>query len=209
MTQEGIQKVELCSDPSGRLAFIESENEWLMNRQKLLSKNFMNPENTVRYNHRGDVRHQDTNDDESGQMKPHSATRTIRFEDVKNNDLEAWASGLIQMADELHESVMGMMFQTINASTEKTGNVVDAKQAGSFPEAFIEMLEKIEFGVDRNGEVSMPVIAVPPGIAEKQIAELEAQPPEFQDRVEAVKARKTQDALAREEARKARFRCRK
>ena len=208
MTEKRPDKVEICSEPAGLRAFSESENQWVTDRQKMLAGQFMSPENTVRYIHRGEVKHDGTDEDEGGTMQPHVATRTIHFKDVKNNDLNAWADGLIKMADELNESVMGMMFHAIDASTEKSGNVVDAQKAGSFPNAFLETMETIEFGVDRNGKVNMPIWAVPPGVAEKQIAALKAQPQEFQARVEEVKARKAKEALEREAERKARFRCR-
>jgi hypothetical protein len=98
-----------------------------------------------------------------------------------------------------------MLYTTISASAEATGNVIDAKAAGSIAASFLEMLKKIELAVDRNGEVKMPEIHVAPALGRKMIAELEAQPPEFREQVERVKAEKMASAFEREKERKERF----
>jgi hypothetical protein len=67
------------------------------------------------------------------------------------------------------------------------------------------MLEKIELGVDKDGTVSMPQLHVSPEFGNRMMAALENTSQDYQDRVEALKARKTAEALARETERKAKF----
>ena len=69
----------------------------------------------------------------------------------------------------------------------------------------MEMLEKIEFGVDRNGEVSMPSLYVPPDTGDRMIGELEDQPEEYQERIKGIIEAKKAAALNAEQARLDRF----
>jgi hypothetical protein len=98
-----------------------------------------------------------------------------------------------------------MMYGAVGKAAESAGNVVDAKQKASFAEAFVGSLEKIEFGVDRHGNVTLPELHVGPDIHEKVVAELTAQPPEYRQRLDKLIAQKSEQAMAREAARKARF----
>jgi hypothetical protein len=98
-----------------------------------------------------------------------------------------------------------MMYSTISDSCEISGNIVDAKKAGSIPASFIEMISKIELSVGRDGKVSMPEIHAGSEMAQKLFTELSSQPPEFSEEVEKIKAEKTAEAFKREEIRKQKF----
>lgn len=205
MEKKRKDRVELFSSPTEEAAFLKSQNEWLSRRQSLKQAELLNPENSLRYSHGGDILHPADKDSSPDGLEEHSATWELKFDDIKEQNLDKWAKGLVSLSDAMHDSVMGMMIRTINDATERTGNVVNVKEAGSFAKSMFQMLEKIELGVDRNGEVSMPTIMLPPGEVEKRIAELDAQPQEFKDRFETLKAKKEQEARDREAARLSRF----
>jgi len=139
-------RIEICSDPRAAKAFFVDQTQWIADRQKALQKDFMSPENTLRYSHGGEIIHPAHEESLPGSMEPHSATWELKFDDIKENNLDSWAHGLIGLADEMNASVMGMMFRVLNETTEKVGNVVDAKSAGSFPKAMLEVMEKIGSG---------------------------------------------------------------
>ena len=109
------------------------------------------------------------------------------------------------MVEGVHSEFMKMIYQTVHEATERTGNVVDAEQHGSPAKAFMEMLRKIEFGVDRDGAVSRPQIHLGSEIYEKFTKDIEAQGVEFREKVEELTAAKEAAALEREAKRKARF----
>jgi hypothetical protein len=67
------------------------------------------------------------------------------------------------------------------------------------------MLEKIEFGVDRDGNVTLPQIHAAPNVVDEIHRVLTSQGPDFERRVERVKREKIKAALKKEESRKARF----
>lgn len=205
MTHKVDTHIDWCSDPEGAAAFARSQLHWLVERQKELRARFMIEENALRYQHRGKIVHPADEHDEPADMQEHSAITQLKFEDILTNNMDAWAKEMVEMSEALHGSFMGMVFKTVSDVSDKSGNVVSAKDAGSFAQAFMEMMKKIELSVDREGNVSMPNVYVPPGIAEKQIAELEAQPKEFHEEFERIKQDKIEEAKRREAERKSKF----
>jgi hypothetical protein len=205
MNTQDDSHIDWCSDKKGAEAFARSQTRWLAERQKQLQAQIMSPANALRYQHGGQIIHPADEESSPSDMQAHSAISELKFEDVLNQNVDAWAKGLVELSEEMHKSFMGMVFENLNDVTARTGNVVDAREAGSFPKAMLEMMQKIELAVGRDGEVSMPTIAAPPELAEKQIAELEAQPPAFKEEFERIKQQKIDDARQREAERIARF----
>jgi hypothetical protein len=140
-----------------------------------------------------------------GEMQTISAEMSVKFADLMEGRLEALRETARNVADQMNGHFYRMMYQTISESAEKVGNVVSAKDAGSFAAGFIEMFRRIEFGVDRDGQVRMPEIHVGPDMVEKFHGELLSQPPEYHAEIERLKKEKTEAALERERERKARF----
>lgn len=205
MNDSNSEHIDWCADPKGADGFVKAQTKWLADRQAHFRNGIMSPENTLRFRHGRDFMSPARGEDEASRMEEHSVVSQVKFEDLRLHNLDAWAGGLIELSDALQKSFMGMFIRTIDEVTERTGNTVNTTEIGSFPEAFLEMLRKIEFGVNRNGEVTMPTMLVHPDAADKQIAALEAQPPEFQEEVERIKAEKSELALLSEAERRARF----
>ena len=128
-----------------------------------------------------------------------------KYADIVENDLSVIPAAIIKIATNMADQQIRNMFQTVSEVCDESGNVVDGAQK-PFPEAFLEMLEKIEFGVDKKGEISMPSVFVGPEMAERLVTQLESQPPEYQARAEALIEEKKTAALAAEAERLARFR---
>jgi hypothetical protein len=205
MNNQDERSLELWSDPVGAKAFFESQARWIAEQQTLRQRDFLIPENRLCYSHGGDIVNPGHEDPSPTDMETHFSSWDIGFDEIRQNDLGAWVAGLEGVIEAIHANFMGLMVRTLSESTEKSGNVVDAKSAGSFPEAFLQMMEKIQLSVSRTGEVLMPSVLVHPDTAEKQIAELEAQPPEYLAKFESVKRRKIEEARARERERLSRF----
>ena len=133
-----------------------------------------------------------------------SAEAAIPFEHILDHRLSAIPDYVARMADGLELGFMANLFSLIDATTEKTGNVV--RSSGSAAEDFFDMLSKVETGVDRYGRPTMPSFVTSPDNSRRMIQELEAQTEEFHRRVEQLKEQKERDATAREADRVARFR---
>lgn len=143
--------------------------------------------------------------DDAGEMQAHSFEFLSRFDDVVNHDLTKFVEARNRLVAGLMAQFQASLYQTISQSTEKSGNTVVVGPGQSPAEAFLAALEMIEFGIDENGEVSLPQFHMGREGFEKTIADLEAQGPEFTERVEQVKAEKSELARQRESERLAKF----
>ena len=163
-------------------------------------------ENTQRFNHgRKWVTKPGYGGDESGEMEEHGFGFETRFEDIVAHKLAIIPQFRLDLSEAMERQFRQSMYQTIERSTNASGNVVNMNDQNSIAEAFLEVLRKIEFAVDANGNVSLPEIHLHPEAAKKLFASVEAQTPEFHVELERVKAEKTQKALEWERDRLAKF----
>src|SRR4051812_39942287 len=96
------------------------------------------------------------------------------------------------------------LYETVSEAVEQVGNVVSGKGKPK-PEAILKALRKIEFGVNRKGEVTRPEIHLHPDQVPEFVKAVQEAGPEFNAEVNRVTAEKDAAALAREAERKARF----
>lgn len=168
--------------------------------------NVIASQNVISYSHgEGWLAWQHGEQDETREFQEHSHEESIKFQDLIDHKISTLPEYITAMAEGVHAEFMKMIYQTIHESTEQTGNVVNAKQHSSQAEAFLEMLRKIEFGVDRDGAVSRPQIHLSPKMFDKFQNDIDAQDAEFRAKVEELTAEKETAALEREAKRKARF----
>lgn len=142
--------------------------------------------------------------DTSTEMTRHSSITELHLKDVVRGDptVTFWAA--MTVSEQMHESIMDSMISTLNRSTAQSGNVVNAG-GRPFPEAFAEMLEMIQPSLGDDGELLLPTMLVHPSQGRKLVAELEAAGPEFERRIDELKARKKLEAEENETARLNRF----
>lgn len=166
----------------------------------------LNPENEYEYHHGiGWTYHTSEQGHRKGDFTQLSHTGEIKFADVAEHKIERVPEYIHEMCSGMHRIFMENLYRTVGDAVEEIGNVVSTKKAGSPAKAFLEMLQKIEFGVDRAGQVSLPELHGGKEVQEALIRDLKLQGDEFQKLVKKVTAEKTQRALEREEERKARF----
>lgn len=116
---------------------------------------------------------------------------------VRAADFEALAVGLDAAAENLAGDLVRMMIEHIGAVTEATGNVVEADRPMTF-EVFYEMMKKLEWGLDDDGNLSVPSIVMHPEAA----AKIPEATPEQLAMVEDLKRRKFEEACARRRRRR-------
>ncbi|GAB4067781.1 hypothetical protein KHC28_15325 [Ancylobacter sonchi] len=143
--------------------------------------------------------------DGASEMQVHSFGIVSHFNDVVNHDLSKFVEARNRLVEGLMAQFQTSLYQTLDQSTEKSGNKVAVGPGKSFAEAFLAALEMIEFSIDENGEVSLPQIHMGREGIEKLFADLEAQGPDFTERVEQVKAEKSKLARQRESERLTKF----
>ena len=76
-------------------------------------------------------------------MQTLSSGWEIKFDDLVRGDLSLIRGKLSTVTQDMQRQFMEMLYATISASTDATGNVVDAKAAGSISASFLEMLKKL------------------------------------------------------------------
>lgn len=141
--------------------------------------------------------------EEEGHTKLHSTEVSINLPRILNNDVTALIELLSKLAQDMNEAFLRTMFETLDESTKRSGNVVSAKP---FKEAFEEMLSKIVFGVDKHGVPSRPQIGP---VNPKMMAEIEKSSitpdPAFESRIKKITEQKESEATAEEARRVSRY----
>lgn len=199
------RRANYFSDEMGAEEFHQSFVKLLAQIQKESLSKYLKPENMHRFKHGGKWAHPAAPDVLPADMKAHSAQTEISFDKLVNFDLTVIDQVLLQLAESMEKQFTQMMYSTVSAAAESVGNTVDAKTSGSIHEAMAQMLEKIQFSADKFGKVTLPTIHVGPETFQTLQSSAANVPPEFHQRIEEIKARKSAEALAREVQRKARF----
>lgn len=122
----------------------------------------------------------------------------VKAEDVRNGNFEALQVKLVEAAEGYAEQLSEMLYGSLDKVTTATGNTLDA---GGHPftfEMLYEMLDKIEWTLDENDELSKPSLVVRPDIASK----LSQPTPEQVKMIEELKARKLEELLAKRRSRR-------
>jgi len=173
-------------------------------QQKVVDKH-LPPQNVQKIRHGGDWRHPGLPDALEGGLQQHSTTIEIRFEEIVSHDLGAIERVVEQFSSDVERQFLSMMYATVEAACDKTGNTIDAAATGSTSEAFAQMLEKIEFSADKEGNVKLPEFFAGQKALARLGEALGKEAPSFHQRIEEITARKIAEAQVREKERKAKF----
>ena len=92
----------------------------------------------------------------TGTFELSQVEHVIKVEDIASFDLSVLFKFIESMAQRLFDNMMKLLYTRVNEAVESTGNVVSAAETGSTAAAFLEMLRRLEFGVDSKGKVSLP-----------------------------------------------------
>jgi hypothetical protein len=170
-------------------------------------RNIMVPaENVMRYRHgRTWKTHYPNQPSQSPTAGQASAEMRVPFADLVDGNVEIIYSKIQELIDAMHASFMTYMYSSMSEITAATGQTINAAEAGSPAQAFLAMLKKIEFGIDRSGRVSIPEIHAGSKAVEALTKSLAAEDTSFREQVDQVMIEKQHAALAREQERRARF----
>ena len=117
---------------------------------------------------------------------------------VRSADYDTFVVEVDRAAEKLRESLASGFIQDIGTITQATGNSVDAGGELTF-ETLYDLMEKMEWTLDDDGELSVPSLVTSPSMAEKLRA---LETPETLAAMEELKARKYREALARRPSRR-------
>lgn len=205
MPNEEFSKIPFISKSLESAVSVAFSNE-ISGQIRTKQEALLDPNNSSEFQH-GKQWASPANDvgDQSGVLEPHSFEMSVHMKEVVAGNPAVIFNNVDKVASGMHNSIERMMFSKLAESAEISGNVVNAGEHGSFPEAFAQMLEKIEMSIDEDGNLQLPTIAVGPEQGEKLMKTLQAAGPEFDKRIDEIKERKRIQALERERLRVERF----
>lgn len=143
--------------------------------------------------------------DSEGVFTKHSTVVKTNFDDILKGDLALVNKTINEFSQAVNRDFSKMLFSTMQDATEKTGNIVRGSSKKSFPEIMTEMLGKIKFSVDKNGNISRPTMFISPEQGEKwekEMADMDKTTKHILD--EIIKERE-QEAISDERTRLAKF----
>jgi len=120
---------------------------------------------------------------------------------VRAGDYERLYEAMYESADSMAEQLVGYFVEGMGKVTEGTGNVTEADGRPFGFDVLYETLEKLEFSVDENDELVMPSLVMHPTQAEK-LRDLAPLTDEQQRKLDELKERKREEALARRRRRR-------
>lgn len=202
--QEKPRRVYLVNEDAAD-AFNRSVNELMVERIKHERAKFLTPKNIHHFRHGKSWVQPSSPQIDHGEMHAHSVETATRFEDIVAHDLNLIERLVTQISNSLHSQFMAMMFQTVSDACDQSGNVVDAKAEGGIEDAFLRMIEKIQFSADPDGKVNFPQIHAGPEMAEALRRLDQDATPEFKTKLEELTKKRIEEALENEVKRKARF----
>lgn len=186
-------------------AFDASLSKLLSVMQKRAQQSFINEENVLRMNHGGSWIHTARESESDTKLHTLSAEWQIPYKEIANNDLSLISKTVISVHNNMLEQFTKNMYDVIGDAAENVGNSVTTDQNQSFAVTFLEILRKIELGVDKDGNVCMPQIHVGMQLAKRIEQDLNNIDPHLAAEIEKVKATKIEEAQVTERKRKSKF----
>jgi len=125
---------------------------------------------------------------------------TLNVHAVRDGDLGDFLLQVGNASEELGKALVGGMVETLDKVTDATGNVVKGHGEINF-DVIYEGLEKIEWSLNDDGELVKPTLVMHPDMA-KKLGELPELTDEQKAKLDALEARKLEEARARRRTRR-------
>jgi hypothetical protein len=116
---------------------------------------------------------------ERGEYKLISSGFLIKPDEIIEKGVEAFFSQIDKISEEFINQQSQVIFKKMDEVTERTGNIVNAKGKGIYPEIILEALEKVTIDFDEFGNPHFPALILNPKDWEKikdKIPKWEADP---------------------------------
>lgn len=143
--------------------------------------------------------------EKSSEVTQHSFQMDIHIKEVVAGNPFVVFERVELAATAMHDSMEKSLFAKLYESTAKSGNTVRADMNNNFPEAFMKLMEKMEFSIDEAGELQMPTLFVAPGQMDQLQKQMATAGSDYEQKVETMKAQKKQEAVQREQDRLSKF----
>ena len=135
--------------------------------------------------HRGPIRNVpgDTPLDQS--MFAVRGEASLPWDTIRNGKIDDYTRFLVDISESQRKSLARHFFKSISEITDVTGSTVNAKGQPLTVDMILELLEKVEFGFDDDGNPQYPTLVIPPAIHDR-LKELKPTPEQERRRKEII-----------------------
>jgi len=139
--------------------------------------------------HRGPIRNVpgDTPLDQS--MFPVSGESSLSWDSIQKGRIEEYTRFLFDISESQRKSLARHFFKNISEITDATGRSVNAKGQPLTVDLFLDLLEKVEFGFDDDGNPQYPTLVLPPAAIER-LKKLKFTPEQEQRRKQIIEEKR-------------------
>jgi hypothetical protein len=204
-TNQNFRRIPFPAIAAGR-SFIEQMNVGMRARVDELMGGMIPKENTeVFYHGRTFVYRQEDLSSHESTFETRTVEHELDLESIRTGDLQSLPVFLETITTNFVRQLKQLLFQRAGEAADSVGNTVDARQHTSIAEAYLEMFRRVEFGVDKQGNVSFPELFLHPNTAQRLQEELSKQGADFRQAIQNLTNQKIADALGRERERLSKF----
>jgi len=117
--------------------------------------------------HRGPIRNVpgDTPLDQS--MFQVRGESSLPWESVRNCKIDDYTLFLVEFSESQRKSLAKQFFRSISEITDATGRSINAKGQPLTADMIMDLIEKVEFGFDDDGNPQYPTLIIPPAAIKK------------------------------------------
>jgi hypothetical protein len=129
--------------------------------------------------HRGPIRNVPGETPLDQSMFVVSGEANLPWDSIRNGKIEDYTRFLVDISESQRKSLARHFFRSISEITDMTGRSINAKGQPLTADLILDLLEKVEFGFDDEGNPQYPTLVLPPQ-AIKKLQELKLTPEQEQ-----------------------------
>lgn len=139
--------------------------------------------------HRGPIRNVpgDTPLDQS--MFTVSGESSLSWDSIRNGKIDDYTHFLVDISESQRKSLARHFFKNISEITDATGRTVNAKGQPLTVDLILDLLEKVEFGFDDDGNPQYPTLVLPPAAIER-LKKIKFTPEQEQRRTQIIEEKR-------------------
>jgi hypothetical protein len=96
-----------------------------------------------------------------------SGESSLSWDSIRNGKIDEYTHFLVDISESQRKSLARHFFENISQITDATGRTVNAKGQPLTVDLILDLLEKVEFGFDDDGNPQYPTLVLPPSAIER------------------------------------------
>lgn len=187
-------------------AFIASIDE--ICRETIKEGDILPPENTLSFYHGTGWTYQDgTSPEGSGQFLLKLSEQEVSRERILVNDLSTLPEFIEGITTKFIRQLKELLFQRVAESDGRAGGALSlqGKDPDTIAQDYLNFMRRMDFSVDREGNVQQPEMRMHPSAALKFHSAIQRQGAEYHRQLDEIIQQKSEEALRVEALRRAKF----